>query len=408
MYNGSRVVLDPKTAEYFKNPHSPGYKAFMEGARAMSKALRNMTPEEFAKAVANAGNSHIAAVLIEAERKDTELRRSDIRAHFDAYEWDIREALAFLFDLPLIDLDSGCATDRNGNFLEDEAFRPFAEERTVGWADCMFVVHGDDGRQITRKEYLELDDTMRNECTKTMFFTLRFYGHEIMKNASYDACFVEELIKRVIDENDSASVTRRLFLYAVDERYQHEYGDISWCPLDDHRDLVLKCLYEKDQCSPSVMAGKLSGSFHAMRTKGQCLIDQVRQKPNSILSLPELTYELKGVLDACLTNDPLKLALYITDVDFINYTGMDGRHLVDGADGRFEISLTDENCKRIFMGASVPCLCSSVATILNDAAATSDGVVSTNLKLKIKPWANLLVKYGYITSLDAGIVFSDV
>lgn len=403
MYNDGRVYLESKMAQFLMDQNSPGGKAFMEGARAMLKALRNLTHEEFTKATANAGNSHITAVLIEAERRNTELHRNDVRAHLDAYEWDICEALEFLFNLSgIISFGSGRAISRDGNYLEDENFRPLAEEETTGWADCTFEYHGDGDKQITRERYLMLDAPERNEYAKSMFFALRLNGNVVMKGASYDACFVGELIKKVIAGIGSISILQRFYLYATDDSYQHEYGDSRWCPLDNHRDLVLKCLHEKYGTST---ASFLVQSLRGPETKGRTLIAAVESMVHCAKDVtPELTEELKGMLEACLDFDDKRLATYITNSDLAMYRDVNGDSLVGH---KPDVAPTVDNCKSYLKCMAVPKLCEKMALRINTIVTTTDGVVSAEMKSRLRHWTNLLMKYDYITSNDPGAMFGN-
>lgn len=310
---------------YLQNPKSSEARAFFEGARSMITALQLAPASEYPNILSTSNQQHIIALLVQSDEQQRTRRRKDAQQMLKLYDVDKMSFLAFIFDLPKINM-LGQAIDENGDPLEDKMFRPLPGKTHDGWPDRK-IRHLHTEQEITRSEYLALDESKRWEYDYCRYFNLSLNGKPSYRISSSDRYIMEELIRQSILINDPEINNR----YLTEIHYDAETDTVG--RLYDYRNVIISTFDElREAASPAkivpmidsqVKQGYIKSAGHLLIAQLQWLatrakhLDLLHFRPCEIRTWAEL-------IRACRTSDSKKLTELVTVDDIAGYQNLNG------------------------------------------------------------------------------------
>lgn len=325
----NEVNLSSTINQYLRNTQSAECRAFMEGARSILTALQLAQAADYPRILSTKNQQHIIALLVQSAEQQRERRREDAKQLLKLYDFKKAELLAFIFDRGRIDPDSGRALNRDGEYVEDEMFRPLPDKAQLYWGQYT-IEPMDGGKAITRKQFDKLSERDQDDYDYRRFFHLTLNGQTAMKISDADTYLMEELIRQVILIGDP-EVNRR-FLTEI-------YSDAETCTtgrLYFYRTVILDALSELrrnqgDYEWAPMLIGQANLGY--IKTAGQLLIAQLQElcvcvKANQLLrySAADIRRWIK-VVWACYNDNPDFLANLITKADIAGYRNIQGNPL---------------------------------------------------------------------------------
>lgn len=319
------VNISVNLSHYLKNPKSREARAFFDGARSMMTALQLAPASEYPSMLSTSNQQHIISILVQSSEQQCARRRKDAQQLLKLYSVDKMSFLAFVFDLPRINMQ-GQAVDENGIPLEDTMFRLLPGKSHDGWPDRA-IEHLQTDQKITRAEFLALSDLDQIDYSYRRFFYLNLDGSPSLRICSSDRYLMEELIRQSILIGDP-DINRR---YLMEIGLSAEDGTVG--KLYDYRNAIVSAINELRETNQGCTFGAAmttQASFGYIKTAGQFLIAQLQSftvsaKPDILLMVTPMDVSTWiEIIQACRTNDDAALAKFITDDDIAGYQDVNG------------------------------------------------------------------------------------
>lgn len=313
---------------YLQSPNSREARAFFEGARSMMTALQLAPASNYPSILSTSNQQHIIALLVQSDEQQRMRRRKDAQQMLKLYTVDKMSALAFIFDLPGINM-WGQAIDKNGDPLEDKMFRPLPGKTHDGWPDRK-IKHLHTGEEISRSEYLALDESDRWEYDYCRNFYLNLNGKPSFRISSSDHYIMEELIRQSILIGDSG-INRRFLTEIHCDAETETVGRLY-----DYRDVIINTLdelYENTHCASIAPMLTSQAKCGYIKSAGQLLIAQMQwltttTKIRDILRVdPSDIRAWIKLIQICRTGGDKEVAEFISFDDIASYQNANGAPL---------------------------------------------------------------------------------
>ena len=310
---------------YLQNPKSREARAFFEGARSMMSALQLAPASEYPSILSTSNQQHIIALLVQSDEQQRARRRKDAQQMLKHYDVDKMSFLAFIFDLPKINM-LGQAVDKNGEPLEDQMFRPLPGKTHDGWPDRK-IEHRETDREITRAEYLVLSEDEQYEYSYLRYFNLTLNGKPSFRISSSDHYIMEELIRQSILINDPEINNRYLTEIYCDAETE------TVGRLYSYRDAIISAFDELRQtASPAKITPMIAGQAKRgyIKSAGHLLIAQLQwlvatAKPEDLLRVnPRDVHTWAELIQTCRIDSDKELTRFVTLDDIASYQNVNG------------------------------------------------------------------------------------
>lgn len=310
---------------YLQSPNSREARAFFEGARSMMTTLQLAPASDYPSILSTSNQQHIIALLVQSDEQQRARRRKDAQQMLKLYDVDKMSFLAFIFDLPKINM-LGQAVDKNGEPLEDQMFRPLPGKTHDGWPDRK-IEHRETDREITRAEYLVLSEDEQYEYSYLRYFNLTLNGKPSFRISSSDHYIMEELIRQSILINDPEINNRYLTEIYCDAETE------TVGRLYSYRDAIIGAFDELRQtASPAKITPMIAGQAKRgyIKSAGQLLIAQMQwlataTKIRDILRVdPSDIRAWTKLIQVCHTGGDKEVAEFISFDDIASYQNANG------------------------------------------------------------------------------------
>ncbi len=310
---------------YLQSPNSREARAFFEGARSMMTALQLAPASDYPSILSTSNQQHIIALLVQSDEQQRMRRRKDAQQMLKLYTVDKMSALAFIFDLPGINM-WGQAIDKNGDPLEDKMFRPLPDKTHDGWPDRK-IKHLHTGEEISRSEYLTLDESDQREYDYCRNFCLNLNDKPSFRISSSDHYIMEELIRQSILIGDSG-INRRFLTEIHCDAETETVGRLY-----DYRDIIINTtgeLYENTHCASITPMITSQAKQGYIRSAGHLLIAQLQWLATTIKTRDLLQFRPCDVhawvelVHACRAGGDKEVAKFISLDDIASYRNANG------------------------------------------------------------------------------------